>query len=94
MDISNENKIKKKIFENDRIEARNRQIDIDIDRRIEKLRERKTDRQTDRDRHRKIKRRWKGNNPKKRKSRITTHEAKKSKQTHSFVDKLNKLTPR
>ena len=47
MDISNEKKVKKKIFKNDRIEARNRQIDIDIDRRIEKLRERQTDRETD-----------------------------------------------
>ena len=37
-------KLKKKIVENDRREARNRQIDIDIDRRIEKLRERQTDR--------------------------------------------------
>ena len=42
MDISNENKKK---FENDRKEARKRKVDIEICRRIERLREREGERE-------------------------------------------------
>ena len=61
MDISNEKKKLKKKFENDRIEARTRHIDIEIGRRIERLRERERERERlrDRERYGKIKK-WRG----------------------------------
>ena len=69
----------KEKFENDRIEARKREIDIEMGRRIERLTERETERDGERKRER-LRERGREITRKKRKSRITTHDAVRAKE--------------